>query len=85
MVGGDAAVSIATWRNRNLGFANFLVFIYLNCLSRNMTICVILPVSGSGVVWTGLNSALLVPDTPDTLDRMVLGRWIVWTLAEILL
>ena len=38
-----------------------------------MMICVILPVSGSGVVWTGLNSALLVPDTPDTLDRMVLG------------
>ena len=42
-------------------------------------ICVIfvLPVSGSGVVWTGLNSALLLADTPDTLDRMVLGRWIV--------
>ena len=46
-----------------------------------MMICVILPVSGSGVVWTGLNSALLLADTPDTLDRMVLGRWIVWILA----
>ena len=64
-----------------------MVFIWLNCLSRDirMMISQILPVSGSGVVWTGLNSALLVPDTPDTLDRMVLGRGTVWTLAEILL
>ena len=75
----------SAWGQGSLGKVNIITLATLlptPIIISLMMICQILPVSGSGVVWTGLNSALLVPDTPDTLDRMVLGRGTVWTLAR---